>query len=259
MEGDDSGPRLKPQPTTGAQSIGRAAALLRLLAAHHAQGIHLQQLVHVTGLQRTTVHRILASLLDAGLASREPDNPIYRLGIEAMAMGMASMRRAPLVDLCRPAMQRLARRAGKGVFLVVRSGDHSHCLHFEPGSGDLPSFADNLGRTRLLGLGIPSFALLARMSETEFAGHCARYRTEYLARGLTERKLQRWVRLERDLGYALVNAQGLGGIGLHFEMGSCGDAALGIVGTSRMSRQDGEQLVGMMREELDRVNGLRGG
>lgn len=239
-----------PASASGAQSIGRATAVLRLLAAHHDEGIHLRQLVERTGLQRTTLHRILAALLAAGLAAREPRRPIYRLGIEAQAMGMAAMRRPPVVTRCRPAMQRLARRTGKGVFLVVRLGDHSHCVHFEPGAGDPPGFAENLGRTRLLGLGIPSFALLARMSDAEFAEHCARCRAEYLARGLTERKLARWMRLAREMGYALVNAQGLGGIGLHFALGSCGDAALGIVGASRLSRQAGEAWVRMMREEL---------
>ena len=56
----------------GAQSIDRAMQLLQLMAAHHAQGIGLAQLVEATGLDRTTVYRIASSLVRSGMAARTP-------------------------------------------------------------------------------------------------------------------------------------------------------------------------------------------
>lgn len=163
------------------------------------------------------------------------------------------MTRAPLVAACRSAMQALARRSGEAVFLVLRSGDYSHCLHVQEGARPNAAFVLNTGRTRLLGLGIPSFALLARMSDAEFTAHYMRHKEQYLSRRLTEAQLLRWIRLARDSGYAHINAQGLGGVGLHLPVGSCGDAAMGIVTPSRLSRATGKAFIDLLADELQAI------
>src|SRR5215469_14532070 len=72
----------------GSQSIDRAMQLLRHVAAHHAQGIELAALVEATQLDRTTTYRIATSLVRAGLVGRDGTTGLYRLGIEAMALGL---------------------------------------------------------------------------------------------------------------------------------------------------------------------------
>ena len=67
-------------------------------------------------------------------AERDPATKAYRLGVDAMQLGFASMRRVPLVDSCRPLMQKLARMSGDTVFLVIRQGDYCLCLHREEGT-----------------------------------------------------------------------------------------------------------------------------
>ena len=171
-----------------------------------------------------------------------------------MALRLASMRRDPLVELCRPAMKVLARRTQESVFLVVRSGDYSHSLHLEEGPRPVKNFADHVGVMRLLGLGLPSFALLAALPDDELQAHCTHYQTDYLAHRLTLSKLLRWVRQTRELGYAYIAAQGLIGIGLRFEIGSCGEAALGLVApASRITRARAPELAALVREELQRI------
>lgn len=238
----------------GAQSIDRAMRLLQHMAKGHAAGVPLRTLVEATGLDRTTAHRIASSLVKAGLAARDTQTGAYRLGIEAMALGMTAMQRPPLLVPCVPVMKALARRSGEHVFLVVRSGDYSHCLHLEEGPRPIRSFAETVGSMRLLGLGIPSFAFLAPLSDEAIVEHWARHETEYLSHRLTANKLQRWVRQAREQGYAQISARGLGGVGLRFAMGGCGDAALGIVApASRMPRAKGPALAALMREEIRRL------
>ncbi|MDR0780204.1 MAG: helix-turn-helix domain-containing protein [Pseudomonadales bacterium] len=238
----------------GSQSIDRAISLLQLIAAHHAQGIALRELVEATGLDRTTVYRIASSLVRAGLVSRDADSGVYALGIEAMALGFTSMQRAPLLASCVPAMKALARRSGEHVFLIVRSGDYSQCLHMEEGRLPIRGFAETVGNMRLLGLGIPSFALLARMSDQDVAAHFARHKEEYHAERMSAMKLQYWIRQARQQGYAQVSAKGIGGVGLRFALGSCGDAALGIVApASRVTRARGPALAALLREEMRRL------
>jgi DNA-binding IclR family transcriptional regulator len=235
----------------GAQSIDRAIGLLQLIAAHHAQGMALRELVAATGLDRTTVYRIASSLVRAGLVSRDAGSGAYALGVEAMALGLTSMQRAPLLAACVPAMKALARRSGEPVFLVVRSGDYSQCLHMEQGRLPIRGFAETVGNMRLLGLGIPSFALLAHMSDADIAAHFARHQEEYHARRMSAMKLHTWIRQARQQGYAQISAKGIGGVGLRFALGSCGDAALGIVApASRMTRARGPALAALLHEEI---------
>lgn len=238
----------------GAQSIDRALQLLQIVAMHHAKGISLQQLVHASALDRTTSYRIASSLVRARLLQRDPDSHLYRLGVETMALGMAAMERVPLIDMCTPIMKALARRSGESVFLVVRSGDYSHCLHLEEGPRPVRTFGESVGGLRLLGFGIPSFALLAQMTDATIAAHYERHAAEYQSQRLTATKLQRWIRQTREQGYAQITAKGLGGVGVRFALGSCGDAAIGIVTpAARSPRSRGPALATLLHEELHRL------
>ena len=92
------------------------------------------------------------------------------------------------------------------------------------------------------------------MSDETIAAHYARQETEYLAHRLSAAKLQRWVRQAREQGYAQFTAKGLGGIGMRFALGSCGDAAFGIVApASRVPRSRGPVLAALVREEIRRL------
>lgn len=241
-------------PVRGAQSIDRAMQLLRAIAALHAEGAALAQLVEATGFDRTTSHRIVASLVRSGLAERDAASGLYRLGIESMALGLVAMQRPPLLARCLPAMKALARRSQEHVFLVTRAGDYSQCLHLEEGARPIRGFSETVGSMRLLGLGIPSFAFLARMSDAAVAAHHARHLPEYQAQNMSAAKLQRWVRQAREQGHVQISAKGIGGVGLGFALGSCGEAALGIVApASRMPRGRGPLLAGLLREEVGRL------
>src|SRR5690606_24878181 len=119
--------------TAGAQSLRRALQLLRLLAEHQEDGLKLSKVITAAGLERSTTHRLLSCLVEERFAERDPESKSYRLGVDAMQLGFASMRRVPLVDSCRALMQKLARMSGDTVFLVIRQGDFSVCLHREEG------------------------------------------------------------------------------------------------------------------------------
>ena len=232
--------------------------LLQRIAAGHAQGVTLAELVASTRLDRTTAYRIASSLVRSGLAGRDADG-LYRLGIEAMALGLTAMLRPPLIERCRPVMKTLARRSQEHVFLVVRSGDHSHCLHLEQGAHPIRSFFETVGSMRLLGLGIPSFSLLAQMSDADIAAHYERHQAEYQAHNMSAAKLQRWIRQARDLGHAHIAAKGIAGVGMRFPVGTCAMAAIGIVApASRVPRSRGPVLAALLREEIARLGSLAG-
>lgn len=248
--------RTSSRPVAGAQSVDRAVALLGRIAASHASGASLRELQEATGLDRTTAWRIVSALAHHGLAGRDEDSGRYHLGLEAMAWGMACMDRAPLVEACRPTMMALARMSGDNVFLVVRSGDFSHCLHLEEGRNVVRTFALNVGSTRLLGLGVASIALLARLDDEDLAVHFERHEAEYRSHEVGLAKLQRWVAGTRESGYSHVSAAGVAGVGVWFALGSCGDAAMSIIAPrSRLPRARGSELAAMISSEIARGAG----
>ena len=62
----------------GVQSVERIFQLIEQLASHPA-GASLQRLAQETGLAKSTVHRLLASLVSLGYAAQEPETGRYRL------------------------------------------------------------------------------------------------------------------------------------------------------------------------------------
>ena len=83
---------------TGVQSVERIFQLIEQLAAHPT-GVSLQKLAGETGLAKSTVHRLLASLVGLGI-------------VDSMdIMGVAKAH-----------LERLSQRTGEAVHLVIRDG-----------------------------------------------------------------------------------------------------------------------------------------
>jgi len=112
----------------GPQTVIRALTLLRYIAGIHPHGIAIGALAEMAELDRATAYRLVSSLVEFGLVTKDPSKN-YRLGIEAMQLGLAAMRSAPIIDRVRPVMQRLARRTDYTVFLVGRFFDYFHFVH----------------------------------------------------------------------------------------------------------------------------------
>lgn len=226
-------PKADPQResgTAGAQSLRRALGLLRLVAERHEEGVKLAEIVETTGLQRPTAHRLLAALTEEQFVERGDDR-LYRLGVEAMNLGFASLRRAPLVDACRPALQQLARTVGDTLFLVVRQGDYAYCLHREEGPYPVKVFTTNVGERRLLGIGAGGLALLARLADDEIAALHARHAADYRAAGFTLAALLKAAAQTRRRGHAeTVNSitVGIVGVGVAFRIGTQAWAAVSV-------------------------------
>ncbi len=228
--GDKSAAAKAPRP--GAQSIERAMGLVNIVARHHDLGIHLQALVKASGLDRTTAWRMLGSLQHAGLVERDEGSGLYTLGVQATAWGAASLGQAALIRQCQPVMKTLARLSGDNVFLVLRLGDYSHCLHLEQGEHAVPSFRQTVGETRLLGLGVGSIAMLAVLHDADVQAHHDRHAAQYALEGVTLAQLQRWVQATRQRGHAYRSTAGIAAVGLHWQLGQAAIAALSI-GASR--------------------------
>lgn len=237
----------------GAQAVFRAIDLLKLVGRNHERGVTLTALVDKSGLDRTTAYRLLNSLLETGMVMRN-ERKLYRLGLEAMQLGLATMSRTPILERCKPMMMRLARRTGDTVYLVLRNGDFGHCIHYEEGAFPIKALVLQVGGLRLLGVGSAGSALLATLPDDDIERFYARNQREFLRNGQSLVALRRQISKTRRKGYIFTDnlvAEGVSGVGVHFEVtpGTYAAISVGAI-RSRMGVQRREEIAQIMRDEL---------
>lgn len=239
--------------TPGAQTVFRAMDLLKLVGLNHERGMTLASLVAATGLDRTTAYRLLSSLAQTGMVARD-ERKLYRLGLEAMQLGLATMSRVPIIERCRPMMIRLARRTEDTVYLVVRNGDFAHCVHYEEGAFPIKALVLQVGGLRLLGIGSAGSALMATLTGAELEAFHARHRGELPPERNSLAHLRRQVAQTRRRGYAATDnlvADGVSGVGMYFEVtpGTYAAISVGAI-RSRMNEERRAWVAGVMATEL---------
>lgn len=240
---------------SGAQSASRALALLKLVGNYHPQGIRLKNLIDLTGQDRSTVHRLLACLVDEGFLERAVPSKSYRLGMEAMQLGLISAGMTSVVDRFRPVMQRIARQCGDTVYLIVRSGDHALCLHREQGAYPIKAFVVEPGSRRLLGVSSVGMSILSRLADAEVQTHIARHKVEYERLRMPADKLLRAVRDTRSKGYSEAHdfrQDETNGVGCSFRLSRNSQAGLSIAAiNSRMPPERRHELGTQLAHEVD--------
>lgn len=240
----------------GTQSVVRALELLRLLAKGHEAGVDLPTLVAQTGLERTTVYRLVSALAGSGFAERGAGKR-YRLGIESMQLGLAAMSRAPVLDSWRPVMQAIARQTEDTVYLVVRNGDYGHCLHREEGIFPIKTFTVIVGSLRLLGLGTAGQALLATLGTEEVNALYRRHSTEYDLQGMSRLKLLETVQRTRRNGHSETESlitPGVGAVGAAFAVTSGSCVAISVAAIKqRMDAERRNWIAGVLSREVEKL------
>ncbi len=104
------------------QSVDRALSLLELLA-QSGGGTSLTDLSARAGLNISTCHHLLATLLKAGYVAQVPGRRTYALGARVLHLGQAFMRQVDLPRRAQPVLDRLNEATGEAVQLAVLQGD----------------------------------------------------------------------------------------------------------------------------------------
>ena len=104
------------------QSISRVFTIIEVLAAHPA-GVPLQQLANEAGLAKSTAHRLVANLCALGYAVQDSFSSHYRLTLKMFELSSAVVNDTSILSVAKPHLDRLARRSGEAVHLVIRDGE----------------------------------------------------------------------------------------------------------------------------------------
>jgi len=186
----------------GAQSIRRAVAVLRILAAGQEHGVRLTDIVGESGLNRATVHRILRVLVEEGAVEQDTDTRRYMVGQEVSLLGLARGARVPMRAVAEPYLRHLAQEIGDTVFLTIRSGHDSICVDRKAGTYPVKVLSIEIGARRPLGVGVGGLVLLACLPPAEAAAIIKANESRLAHHGLTVAKLNDRVRNTRARGYA---------------------------------------------------------
>ncbi len=129
-------------PPKGAQAALRAIRLLKLFTVE-APELQLAEISALSGLNKTTTHRLLQALLSEDLLDRNPGTGSYRLGPGMMALGVQALSSNDLRLRARPLLRRLADETGETATLEIPIDDTMLILdevtskHFLGASGNV--------------------------------------------------------------------------------------------------------------------------
>lgn len=150
------------EPTS---SVERACRILRALSDPGVT--RLTDISLATGLDKTTVLRVVEVLMRDGFVVRNPQTKHYSLGAELLVLGAAALARFDPRPLVRPSVLRLTGTFEDSVILSIPSGIESLCVDVEEGRFPIRANYLSVGSRRPLGVGAGSLALLAWMPDAE--------------------------------------------------------------------------------------------
>ncbi len=242
----------KKSALPGTQSASKALRLLKIIAAHHAQGIRLRDLIELSQIDKSTVHRMLGCLLEEGMVERLGDSKIYRLGVETLQWGFSPAGMDVLSERFRPVLMRLARITNDAVFLMVRSGDYVVCLSRVEGDHTTRAYVVEVGVRRLLGASAVGVAMLAKLPEAQANRLLERHEASYARQKYLLSDLKRQIGRARKLGYSEIHGVNTDadGVGVAFQMTDNCWAGISIaVAKYRSSPDRLAQLAALLIEE----------
>lgn len=104
------------------QSVDRALHLLELIAEAGGQAT-LSELAERAGLNVSTSHHLLSTLVARGYVSRAGARRGYFLGSKILQLSTARLRQAGLIDVAAPHLRRLNETTGETVHLATMQGE----------------------------------------------------------------------------------------------------------------------------------------
>lgn len=105
------------------RSIARAMAILQTFDETRPE-LGVTELSQLTGLDKSTVYRLLSALQQGGLIEKDPDTAKYHLGLGFLGLAGLAQRHLDLPRIARPRLQELADLSQETVNLSVMTQDY---------------------------------------------------------------------------------------------------------------------------------------
>lgn len=190
---------------SNAYSIEVLARAINVLSvfSHARPQLSLSEIVQAVRLPKTTVFRLLSSLVERDFCEFDSQSGKYSLGFELVRLADIRQRQTNVHDAAIPVMRDIRNEVNETVILSVRSGDFRVHIDFVEGLHPMRRMAD-LGVRAPLYAGAASKVLLAGMEDEEIEAYLARTELAPLQKTtITDTNvLWREIRAIRKRGYA---------------------------------------------------------
>jgi DNA-binding IclR family transcriptional regulator len=222
----------------GTQSIQRALAVLRILAAAREAGLGLTEIAMQSALARPTAHRILSILVAEGIVEQRPSTRRYVVGEQIPLLALSRPKRDPLLDVVAHHLKAAAAEIGDTGFFTRRAGLDTVCVARQLGTYPIQVLAWDVGERRPLGVSNAGIAILSEMQVDVTQGILSRNRPRLSRYGVSKDEILREVATARARGYA-VRARSLtpGSGAVSVAIKSAGGAVLGALTVTPISRR----------------------
>lgn len=145
------------------QSIQRAVSILDCMKIPD-KTYSIKELSMATSLSSSTVHRILATLVDCGYVSHDEITHNYKLGSALISLGMVATHNTSLQEKSRAILKKLSSLTQEDSFLMIRAGNKGIVIQKEQGPNNL-KVVENFGYEISLHWGAIRKVLLAYQSK----------------------------------------------------------------------------------------------
>src|SRR3982751_3427079 len=137
-------------PRTGQPAVRHVAAVERALAVLDALSdgsaeLGTNEIARRTGINASTVSRLLATLAGAGIVEHVPGSGRYRLGLRLLQLGNVVLSRLDLRDVARPHLQALVAETGETATLSAPAEHDAVTVDFVQSGSSVQSVA-HVGR-----------------------------------------------------------------------------------------------------------------
>lgn len=141
-------------------SVQRAIAVLNVIG-RSAEPVSASQIIEASGLGKTSVLRILATLNDEKIIERFPQSGRYRLGANLIALAHRALGQHPLIQRAAPVVEEIVEYTSDIALLMTLQGRKSLCIERRVGSSPIATSGTVIGTRSPLHAGGGPFALLA--------------------------------------------------------------------------------------------------
>jgi DNA-binding IclR family transcriptional regulator len=108
-----------PEKTPRIQALGRASAIIDVIAAGPVEGVSLVDISRATGLNRTTAFNLLSSLVTLRFVDQNKISKRYLLGLRNIELGRLVQHRLHIPEIARPILVDLCRKTNETVSLAL--------------------------------------------------------------------------------------------------------------------------------------------
>jgi IclR family acetate operon transcriptional repressor len=250
------GAKARPQRATAQgdrhniQSVDRALYLLETIAEAGGEAT-LTELATRTGLNISTCHHLLATLIQRGFAAKVPGRRLYALGARILYLGHACLQ----VDLPRraePYLEAVNRATGETVHLAALQGDAVITLAMREARHAVRVDTGKIGKLEAPHATSVGKAILAWLPEDEMRRILAQGMKRYTQNTITEfPALVESLRIVRRNGYAVDHEEFLPGVicvgaAIRDQAGT----VIGAISASTPTMRATEEHVALMRDEI---------